>query len=380
MRFLRSPTGRWMRRGLCAAALFVAAPVVAQTFDFTTPSDDRWQYPFNFLPGGRPTASVFSSLGTGDPTFTGFNDRDGIILVAWNTSALIPPGQGSSAYHIASIRVTLRSEPGATWPIDTTVDEWFTTDVNNDTRVNGDGIPRGQPGDTDGESSDPDPGRPIELFGMGFGPFYTAATWTESSGYVGGTNLGNGPRDPYPLVYQSGTGAALHVEDHVKGLHNESLPNPVFQFTPAPWAVGVPVSYTPGAQTVPFDVVFDIALPQTGTYFADQLNAGKVFVSIASLTDTVVGGTPGGVPSFYMKEGLGLNPDARAPKLTIVLESAQPGDTNGDGCVNLSDLGVVLSNYGMTVSGGAADGDFDGDHDVDLSDLGVVLSAYGNGC
>lgn len=380
MRSAESPLARLIPRGAIAAVALASAPVVGQTFDFATPSDDRWQYPFNFQPGTRPTASVFSSLGTGNPTFTGFNDRDGIILIGWNTSTLIPPGQGVGAYHIASIRVTLRSEPGATWPIDASVDEWFSTDVNNDALVNGDGIPRGQAGDTDGESSDADAGRPIELFGVGFGPFFTASNWTEFSGYVGGSNLGNGPRDPYPLVFQSGSGAAMHVEDHVKGLHNESLSPPVFQFTPPPWAVGVPSGYTPGAQTVPFDVVFDIALPATGSYFAEQLNSGKVFVSIASLTDTVVGGTPGGVPSFYMKEGLGLNPDARAPKLTIVLETAQPGDTNGDGCVNLSDLGVVLSNYGMTVSGGAASGDFDGDHDVDLSDLGVVLSAFGQGC
>lgn len=372
---------RAARRNLIAALLALAAPVAgAQSFDFATPSHDRWQYPFNFSPGTRPTASVFSSLGTGVPGFTGFNDRDGIVLIAWDTSTLIAPGQGRAAYRISSIRVTLRSEPGAAWPIDTTPDEWFTTDADNDAQINVDGVPRGEPGDTDGESDDADPGRPIELFGVGFGPFFTAATWTEFGAYVGGSNLGNGPRDPYPLVFQSAGGAALHVEDHVKGLHNAALPEPVFQFTPTPWAVGIPVGYTPGAQATPFDVTFEVALDETGTYFAEQLNAGRVLVAIASLTDTVMGGTPGGVPSFYMKEGLGLHPDARAPQLTIVLAAGQAGDTNGDGCVNLSDLGVVLSNFGLAVGGGAASGDFDNDGDVDLSDLGVVLSAFGQGC
>lgn len=53
------------------------------------------------------------------------------------------------------------------------------------------------------------------------------------------------------------------------------------------------------------------------------------------------------------------------------------GDINGDGVVDLSDLGVLLSKYGMTVGATRADGDFDGDGDVDLSDLGVLLANYG---
>ncbi len=53
------------------------------------------------------------------------------------------------------------------------------------------------------------------------------------------------------------------------------------------------------------------------------------------------------------------------------------GDIDGDGQVNLSDLGVVLADFGMTGSG--LEGDVDSDGDVDLSDLGVVLASWG-GC
>lgn len=56
------------------------------------------------------------------------------------------------------------------------------------------------------------------------------------------------------------------------------------------------------------------------------------------------------------------------------------GDTNGDGDVDLSDLGVVLSGYGATSGATLETGDFDGDGDVDLSDLGVVLSRFGQAC
>ncbi len=56
------------------------------------------------------------------------------------------------------------------------------------------------------------------------------------------------------------------------------------------------------------------------------------------------------------------------------------GDLNGDLVVDLSDLGALLSHYGVTSGATLADGDTDGDGDVDLSDLGVVLAAYGTGC
>ena len=56
-----------------------------------------------------------------------------------------------------------------------------------------------------------------------------------------------------------------------------------------------------------------------------------------------------------------------------------PGDLDGDGLVNLSDLAQLLAHYGMT---GVSynDGDIDNDGDVDLSDLSALLSVYGTTC
>src|SRR5262245_20578006 len=258
---------------LIRTALAVALPgftAAAQSFDFSTPSDDRWQYPFNFSGGARTTASCFSSLGTGTPAFSNFNDRDGVLIVAWDTSGQIAPGQGAGSYDIASITVTVTNEPLAEWPIDLSTDEWYTFDFNNDGVLNGDGVPRGQPGDTDGESSDVDPGRPLELFGTGFGPTYTAASWNENSPYVGGTDAANLPRDPFPFVYQDGTGAVLHCEDSVQGQQNPGLGS----FTPTAWAIGVPVNYTPGSQPGSFDIRFSLNLSlsdgRVRSYFQDQ--------------------------------------------------------------------------------------------------------------
>ncbi|MFN3168209.1 MAG: PEP-CTERM sorting domain-containing protein [Phycisphaeraceae bacterium] len=60
---------------------------------------------------------------------------------------------------------------------------------------------------------------------------------------------------------------------------------------------------------------------------------------------------------------------------------ALPGDTDGDGDIDDSDLGTAFSNYTGPLAPGtggktAADGDTDGDGDVDDSDLGTAFSGY----
>jgi hypothetical protein len=52
-----------------------------------------------------------------------------------------------------------------------------------------------------------------------------------------------------------------------------------------------------------------------------------------------------------------------------------PGDLNGDGCVDLTDLGILLASYEVDDGG-----DIDGDGDTDLADLGALLANYGVGC
>ncbi len=57
-----------------------------------------------------------------------------------------------------------------------------------------------------------------------------------------------------------------------------------------------------------------------------------------------------------------------------VQNASVPGDLDGDGDVDQSDLGVLLSCYGVSDCG-----DTDGDGDTDQSDLGVLLANYGFG-
>lgn len=331
-----------------ACLLLVTAPsiVAAANFDFPTPSDDRWHYPFNFTPGTRPVATCF---GTGG--LNGFNDRDGLAVIAWNTSTLIPPGLGAGNYPISSLTVTVTNQPNAAWQIDLTPDEWFTYDLNGDGIINADGIPRGEPGDTDGESNDPDPGRTIELYGAGFGPVFTAVDWVETSFYVGSDSINNTPRDPFPFVFREGGSDMLHIEDHMKGLHNAGLtppfcgpPDTTCPFTPIPWAVGVPVNYTPTLQTTPFDIVFTINLDQSNgrvrQYFQEGLNAGRVFVIISSGADAVFMSGQATFPTLFMKESTA--PGAKPGKLSITLDTCQAGsgDIDCDGDVDGNDLNL----------------------------------------
>ncbi len=54
-----------------------------------------------------------------------------------------------------------------------------------------------------------------------------------------------------------------------------------------------------------------------------------------------------------------------------------PGDANSDGQVDVSDLGILATNYGSGIGFGWRHGDFTGDTVVDVSDLGVLATAYG---
>ncbi len=199
------------------------------------------------------------------------------------------------------------------------------------------------------------------------------------------------PRDPFPFVYQDATDDILHVEDSVKGLHNENLPTPICgdpggicPFTPTPWAIGVPTDYLPGNQPIPFDVRFDIDLDLSGgavrRYFQEQLDRGRAIVVVTAMTETEIQGPQSGFPSFFMKEVLPFEPQAQAPTLTIRLTIEATGDFDQDGSVGLFDwpaMAACLNAPDQLPSSGdllTAEEclclfDFDGDRDVDVSDV-----------
>jgi hypothetical protein len=60
-------------------------------------------------------------------------------------------------------------------------------------------------------------------------------------------------------------------------------------------------------------------------------------------------------------------------------ESLMSGDANGDGAVDVGDLGILAANYGATSGASWGQGDFNGDGAVDVGDLGILAAHYGEG-
>jgi hypothetical protein len=53
------------------------------------------------------------------------------------------------------------------------------------------------------------------------------------------------------------------------------------------------------------------------------------------------------------------------------------GDLNGDGSTDLTDLGILLADFGCMTPPGPCVGDLNGDGNTDLTDLGILLADFG---
>ncbi|MFO0900603.1 MAG: dockerin type I domain-containing protein [Pirellulales bacterium] len=74
--------------------------------------------------------------------------------------------------------------------------------------------------------------------------------------------------------------------------------------------------------------------------------------------------------------GIGRNPDGLTESWYVDLNAKLiPGDANGDGKVDLSDFGILKSNFGSGTT--LAEGDFNADGKVDLSDFGILKENFG---
>jgi hypothetical protein len=68
----------------------------------------------------------------------------------------------------------------------------------------------------------------------------------------------------------------------------------------------------------------------------------------------------------------------KATVLLTVAETYHPGDANGDGVVDLTDLGRLAGNWQQSPRDWSQ-GDFNGDQVVDLTDLGILAANWGYG-
>jgi len=62
------------------------------------------------------------------------------------------------------------------------------------------------------------------------------------------------------------------------------------------------------------------------------------------------------------------------------ISNCPPGDIDEDGDVDLSDLTILLSNFGLVGTADWPDGDLDGDGTVSLEDMTILLGNFGSSC
>jgi len=247
--------------------------------------NDRWYYPFNGMPGSRQNGSTFLSL---QPDFQ-FNLRDGMNIYKFGLQ--FPEELEGKDYEIVGAKMTV-------WNIKDSAFELGT--------VNELGYPE-----------------QVELFAVGFGPDYNETDWSGTEAFIGGTPFEKLPRDPFPRDLRTDE----HVEENVVPYDPVEAPGGY-----TPWAVGVPIGYTPGEMTDAFPIVFE--LDTTNPTIQEKLRedvAGAMSTwYISSTYDLTFGGTPPPasiVPDLIMSEGVS-NPNfgtsQEAPKLELILREVLP--------------------------------------------------------
>lgn len=256
---------------VCLTTALAAGYAETSTYTFNTPVADQWQYPFNFPPTGNKIDRFIFAAGQPSP----FDFRDATALVRWNTAAAIDAGKPAAAYHIASCSMTIWCRGNglpATWATSGEVD----------------GVPQR-----------------VELFGVGYGPTYTEASWHENAAIkAGGVPGPPATRDPYPLDLI----ALTNVADATAGV--------------TPWAEGIVSAASSTADVYTITFLLDVTTPAIASYLQQGLAAGRLTFMVAT---TVIAPSTNpalnDLPRVVFKEGTGLYPGSAAPRLELGLQA-----------------------------------------------------------
>lgn len=299
------------------ALSFFARHTVAGEFQLqlVPPTLDRWVYPFNFEPATRPVAPTFASF---DPRF---DTRDAQFLIGWDTAGVITTNQGPRNYLLKRVRLTLTITADRAFVYDPTLDSFLTYTTN-------------QPGAV----PDSDPGRPVELYGVGFRGGFDAASFKEDSPYgplgaINGGNISIGTRNAFAAMFDT-NGALIDIANNV-GQTNPAWTNAPFEV--APWAIGITTNIAPG-ELVPADskFVFDINLndPLVAGYLQAALDTGRLRLMVSSLSPSsqlVPGSSGNGGTGAYPQWATKKNLLYDLPLIEIEGTAISSIDSDGDG-------------------------------------------------
>ena len=322
----------------------------AEVFEFSDleVATDRWFYPFNATPGDRILASTF-----GQDIYTVFDDRDGQFLLTFDLTELgiatpIDPNQIT----FEALRLEVNYEGTNPVVYDNTIDDPSTF---------------GSAG-----APDVDAGRPLELWAVGWRDGWTAGTFPEDGPYsADGSSFGRSVRNAYPQTTDA------------SGVLQDASNQPSEGFAADPLAIGLSQGTVPG-DLIPADST--IAFEMNTISEADNalLSAGcaegTLALMLTSMTEVVEGGEGADYPSYYCREHPNVTFDlAFAARLsgTITIFNGPPpsceGDIDSDGQVGLSDVLIILSEWGCS----DCISDVDGNGTTGFDDVISVLAVWG---
>lgn len=328
----------------------LAAPLDAQSYDVTmSTTADRWMYPFNATPGTRPAGSIFGYVPF--PDETSFDNRDGQVIVAFDTSEVVPIGQGPASYDVSNFVLEITLAGPASGPIDPTVDDWRTY----------------LPEEARGALADSDPGRPIELFAAGFRNGYDRLGWAEGDSFSDTDIFGQGTRN----VFAAEIAVDGSLFDASSSITDDFTANPVAVATFPGFEAG---EIPPEGAVAIFEL--DTSDPLIRGWLGESLDEGRLIFAVTSLLGASQGDTV--LTQFYLRENPLVEVGVRessviAFAVDVVDACAIREDLNGDCLVDGADLGLFLSRWNTADESA----DYDGDGIVSGSDLGRLLAAFG---
>ncbi|HZW05651.1 MAG TPA: GC-type dockerin domain-anchored protein, partial [Phycisphaerales bacterium] len=306
-------------------------------------------------------------------------DRDAQFLIAFDTSAHVPPGFLPFQYrvHSATVRVTCDvADPGASFVYDPTLDPVSTYF---------------DPGDASAEppraadplrTEDADAGRPVELFGVGFRGGFTATTFAENAPF--------GPQSPqprtrfaYPIDHDA-VGAVRDVSNNVTDRFETRALGVAAAFNAAgePMAAGQTV--LDGAQ-LRFTV--DPSLHRAGAYIGEALSLGRLNLLVSSLHPaTAFGAGPVSYPVFRTQESLLGASSAVTMSVTLCVPDIGSGGAvfAPDGHLDNNDFIVFIDRFFsqdfVAADIGATGGVFGRDGRLDNNDFIAFIDKFFEGC
>jgi hypothetical protein len=338
------------RGWVCVPALFAAVSMASAgevQATFSTPTFDRWMYPYNSASpqGSEAEATVFSAIGS--DTEWAFDNRDGQMIIGYATGGTIPSGQPAANYRIRWARVVARASRDNAFVYDGTPDSFRTL------------LPTTDPD----YLADEDAGQPVELFMCGYRGGWTL---TGPTAFAEGTPFHNGAPFPFPA---RGIRNAFAAEFDTGGALIDNSNNRDQRREARPLAIGV--ADLPQGAIVPRDTDFvfeiDLSSPQAIRYLRESLAAGQLNMVISSLAITQQ--QSANVPAFYCKEMPAAVGGVPA-RLEISVCIGHPADWDCSGVVEVADIFAFLASWF------AGDGDFDAGGTTDVPDIFAFLTAW----